>query len=680
MIVSSFQPASAAVTYTLGEEVDLLDASFYSGQPEDGSDTSGRWAFQGRLSNDGGTVTFLAVNVASFQLAFFTVDVDDPASWRRWSQDVSVTPSGPIYWTPDGLSMVGGRWYLPAGSSQFVEHRVHGVLMNDVSFTYLPADNWAVSIYTPGAPDDLIAVPVLANGLEDLGREPVILTDFAAGDVSPDWPHVSPDGSMVAFADYHGAPVGSPDVSDVYVLKNVPAIMAAPKRPGTWISTLAPTSLADPNIVAIRSTESVNFAHCPFFSQDQTHVIYCEDRNNVFRNESFFGTIFSSDFDLMISSTDGTGEDFRFTRPGNQFFPITTGGGTRVLYVKEVDGAAFHLFITTINVVTDVAGTVVGDPAENDILVAEIQQAEDTCGTTVTVPADTIIDFPAGVDQAISMTTPISPATEAELPPDTQGLPVIREFGPEGTTFSKPITITISYTDGEVMGLDEANLRIFLFNTVSGKYDIEITEGLTRDLVNNTISFEVDHFSKFGLGGSLDTDQDGEPDSVDTDDDDDGVLDVEDPHPLDTDDDGIDNIDDPDDDCDGIPDGDDTALLDTDDDGLANAIDDDDDNDGVADGLDVYLFDTDNDGVRNDVSDDDDGDGLSDNAERFVHHTNSLDTDSDGDGLDDRNEIAFGLDPLNPGQGAPLPLAPLPIAATVLLAATLWQSVRRKRS
>jgi len=149
--------------------------------------------------------------------------------------------------------------------------------------------------------------------------------------------------------------------------------------------------------------------------------------------------------------------------------------------------------------------------------------------------------------------------------------------------------VTITYTDAEVEGLDEATLRVFRFNPDTSKYDIEITTIVGRDTANNTISFTVTGFSKFGLGANGDTDGDGLTDDIDPDDDNDGAPDGEDPFPLDTDNDGIDNGDDPDDDADGIPDGDDDYPLDTDNDGRNNAEDYDDDGDGVSDALEIAV-------------------------------------------------------------------------------------------
>ncbi|MCP4472524.1 MAG: hypothetical protein GY815_17910, partial [Gammaproteobacteria bacterium] len=148
-----------------------------------------------------------------------------------------------------------------------------------------------------------------------------------------------------------------------------------------------------------------------------------------------------------------------------------------------------------------------------------------------------------------------------------------------------------------------------------------------------------------------DNDGDGIPDSVDPDDDNDGVLDVDDAFPLDstesvdTDSDGIGNNADTDDDNDGVLDADDafpldsTESVDTDSDGIGNNADPDDDNDGVLDAADAFPLDstesadTDGDGIGNNADPDDDNDGVLDADDAFpLDSTESVDTDSDGIG------------------------------------------------
>lgn len=149
----------------------------------------------------------------------------------------------------------------------------------------------------------------------------------------------------------------------------------------------------------------------------------------------------------------------------------------------------------------------------------------------------------------------------------------------------------------------------------------------------------------------LDTDGDAIFDDLDTDDDNDGVLDTDDAFPLDatesldTDNDGVGNNSDDDDDNDGVADADDAfpldanESLDADGDGIGNNADDDNDNDGVLDIDDVFPFDAlesldaDGDGIGNNADDDDDNDGVSDAEDAFpLDPLETLDTDADGIG------------------------------------------------
>jgi len=149
----------------------------------------------------------------------------------------------------------------------------------------------------------------------------------------------------------------------------------------------------------------------------------------------------------------------------------------------------------------------------------------------------------------------------------------------------------------------------------------------------------------------IDTDGDGLGDHVDTDDDNDGVLDSEDALPLnalewlDTDGDGIGNNSDSDDDGDLVTDIsdafplDDTESLDSDSDGLGNNADSDDDNDDVLDSVDAFpldaneSIDTDGDNIGNNADLDDDGDEILDTEDLFPLDSNeSVDADGDGQG------------------------------------------------
>ena len=175
---------------------------------------------------------------------------------------------------------------------------------------------------------------------------------------------------------------------------------------------------------------------------------------------------------------------------------------------------------------------------------------------------------------------------------------------------------------------------------------------------------------------TMDSDNDGEGDNADTDDDNDGLLDTEettlgtDPFDEDTDGDEVNDKDDAlpldasetmDTDGDGIGDNTDT---DDDADGLfdldelskgTDRLDPDSDDDGVLDGDDVFpmdaseTMDSDNDGVGDNADAfpndpletvDSDSDGVGDNADAFPENPKET-LDSDGDGMGDNQQMAM---------------------------------------
>ncbi|MEE9336257.1 MAG: hypothetical protein V3U65_19380 [Granulosicoccaceae bacterium] len=195
------------------------------------------------------------------------------------------------------------------------------------------------------------------------------------------------------------------------------------------------------------------------------------------------------------------------------------------------------------------------------------------------------------------------------------------------------------------------------------------------DLIPDRVEWQIAAFP-------VDTDQDGTPDYMDLDSDNDGISDTEeakrnyldppdsdgmgapDYRDTDSDDDGIPDavegaIDsdfdslkdaiDPDSDDDLIPDRIEAAfgIVDTDGDGLPDHLDLDADGDGLPDAFEVGMSftspnDSDSDGIPDYLEIDSDGDGLTDDQEFFFL------TDTDGDGITDLDELAAGLDPANP--------------------------------
>jgi len=190
------------------------------------------------------------------------------------------------------------------------------------------------------------------------------------------------------------------------------------------------------------------------------------------------------------------------------------------------------------------------------------------------------------------------------------------------------------------------------------------------------------NYKRIGLSGinpntlqacSLDSDGDGIPNNIDPDDDNDGVLDVNDDLPndpnesVDTDGDGIGNNADTDDDGDGVADTfddfplDGSETVDTDGDGIGNNADPDDDGDGSNDNVDAFPLDA-------SETADSDSDGVGDNADAFPGDPDET-SDLDGDGTGDNGDIDSDNDGMansveGAGSGAPFtlttPLATIP--------------------
>lgn len=211
---------------------------------------------------------------------------------------------------------------------------------------------------------------------------------------------------------------------------------------------------------------------------------------------------------------------------------------------------------------------------------------------------DMFVEFPWVSWPSLTLTYQLKPGTEAgafstvtAVLIDTSGT------GQGGSDTSEPQTWTITAggcTDADLDGIaDEIDPEItpLVDTDGDGIYDV-----LDDDDDNDGI-LDVDEGN-----GLLDTDGDGTPDSLDTDSDDDGIPDSEETGDADndgigdseepsgtdvttdTDGDGITDDIDTDDDGDGIPDVDEgDGILDTDGDGIPDSLDLDSDNDGIGD-------------------------------------------------------------------------------------------------
>ncbi len=513
---------SQTVSYTLGTPTELLDAAFYAGEAADGSNVSGRGLFNVGINNAGTEALVWGINLSTLQMGLFAVTVGQPSSWSRVSTDEPFNYNA-ITWCPDDRhAYVGPNRKFDTVTQTMTIPTMNGWTFSAWWVSSKPTDNWMASSRNVGF-GTLPVMPILPNGEHDPGRQNTYVTNFT---VLPTegvgFPSVSSDGNSIVFAIANGST--NPDTGNVYRLTGLNAILVAPKIPATDISSTAPTSLADPRIVEIRASATPNPVVLPRFSPDGSLVFTTEDYNNVFDSQNFFGTVFT-DWDININNWDGTGYT-RLAQPGGQGAVYPFNSGVRVHFVSEVSPSRYHAFAATLTSESDVdsetdpipgAGTnmttVNGNPVTVPFTLTNSAVATtapvtvaDASGTTIALPADQVINYPTGTANAtISVFTPISPVQSVQLPDPQTSIPVLRDFGPEGTQFFPPITVTITYTDAEVANIEDESAMIpYLYNVGLGMFeplDSAFLPSVVVDTVNNTLSFQTDHFSTYGIGG-----------------------------------------------------------------------------------------------------------------------------------------------------------------------------------
>ena len=216
---------------------------------------------------------------------------------------------------------------------------------------------------------------------------------------------------------------------------------------------------------------------------------------------------------------------------------------------------------------------------------------------------------------------------------------------------SLPSKGTLTYNGNPVSVNDMINdVTLLVYTTASGEFGANYTS-FSFKVKDGSDALSATTYSAT-IAAAQDTDGDGIPNDLDTDDDNDGTPDTDDDFPLDdsedtdTDGDGTGDNADTDDDNDGTPDTeddfplDDSEDTDTDGDGTGDNADDDDDNDGTPDTDDDFPLDdsedtdTDGDGTGDNADTDDDNDGTPDTEDAFPKD-DSEDTDTDGDGTGD---------------------------------------------
>jgi ABC-type glycerol-3-phosphate transport system substrate-binding protein len=102
------------------------------------------------------------------------------------------------------------------------------------------------------------------------------------------------------------------------------------------------------------------------------------------------------------------------------------------------------------------------------------------------------IEFPAG---SVATTQTVTYIPLDDLPSDGLAFALVPNL-----TFSEPVTITLHYGDSDVQGMDENQLKLYLFDwTVHSWVDADPCGGYVRDPQNNILRAMVCHFSDYAL-------------------------------------------------------------------------------------------------------------------------------------------------------------------------------------
>ncbi len=137
-------------------------------------------------------------------------------------------------------------------------------------------------------------------------------------------------------------------------------------------------------------------------------------------------------------------------------------------------------------------------PSVNEIgLFTENVSAESLIGNgTLTIEENTI-GLTSGGDP-VSEVWLVEVNRAAAALPKNSALVALYDIGPDGTTFNRPVTLTLSYDDPDIpYGTNENDLYFALWNENTGRWNK--LGGAVVDPVNNTISAPVSHFSKYAV-------------------------------------------------------------------------------------------------------------------------------------------------------------------------------------
>ncbi|MDD4237579.1 MAG: S-layer homology domain-containing protein [Desulfotomaculaceae bacterium] len=190
------------------------------------------------------------------------------------------------------------------------------------------------------------------------------------------------------------------------------------------------------------------------------------------------------------SSQDTTGDDNAFS------LAIALSNGSNTIKVNAVDQLGNAATQQQITVTCTVGG---GSGGGGGSVSTTVTQTVTSSGGTVNAfSGAAVVKVPAGAVTAnVSLTVDRVSASTVATPPLTLKIAgSIYEFGPAGTTFNKPVTITLKYDSAKLAGVSEDNLGIYYLDESTNEW---VLIGGVVDKAAKTVSVDVTHFSKYAV-------------------------------------------------------------------------------------------------------------------------------------------------------------------------------------
>jgi hypothetical protein len=177
------------------------------------------------------------------------------------------------------------------------------------------------------------------------------------------------------------------------------------------------------------------------------------------------------------------------------FVPSTAYAGAAIISVTDVNDGTWYLHV----VAKDNAGHVSAVTGHYKIQVrAFINPATDNTfesdNTTVLIPAGAVSN-----STKLIITVPVTAVV-----PTVPAVKNVKQTGVfkdvslfDGTkTFAKPVTVTITYANADITGLDESKLKLFMYSTDTNQWELVSSD---VDQTQNKVSGTVTHFCVFGI-------------------------------------------------------------------------------------------------------------------------------------------------------------------------------------